>query len=70
MPARTQGWASLAIRIALILVAAVAVTILTVGVMIGSFVIGLSAGERITVLQGIGVSLAVGGVVLANLSPK
>ena len=31
MPTRTQGWASLAIRIALILVAAVAVTILTVG---------------------------------------
>ncbi len=31
MPTRTQGWASLAIRIVLILVAAVAVTILTVG---------------------------------------
>src|SRR5579859_1863905 len=31
MPARTQGWVSLAIRIGLVLVAAVAVSVLTVG---------------------------------------
>jgi multidrug transporter EmrE-like cation transporter len=45
-----------------------AVTILTVGVMIGSFIIGWSAGERVTALQAVGVSLAIGGVVVANLA--
>jgi small multidrug resistance pump len=44
-----------------------AVTVLTVGVMIGSFVIGLFFGERITALQAFGALVAIAGVVLANL---
>jgi small multidrug resistance pump len=45
-----------------------AVTALTVGVMIGSFCIGLSFGERISLLQAIGGTVAVVGVVIGNLS--
>ena len=44
-----------------------AVTILTVGVMIGSFVIGLAFGERITLFQALGALVAIVGVVLANI---
>ena len=44
-----------------------AVTVLTVGVMIGSFIIGLFFGERITLLQALGALVAIAGVVLANL---
>ena len=45
-----------------------AVTALTVGVMIGSFLIGLSFGERISVFQGIGGVIAIAGVVIGNLA--
>lgn len=44
------------------------VTALTVGVMLGSFVIGLSFGERVTLLQAIGGAIAVAGVVIGNIT--
>jgi small multidrug resistance pump len=45
-----------------------AVTALTVGVMIGSFLIGLSFGERITLMQAIGGAIAIVGVVIGNIT--
>lgn len=45
-----------------------AVTALTVGVMIGSFIIGLSFGERVSFIQAVGAVIAVAGVVIGNLS--
>ncbi|MGF6598128.1 small multidrug resistance pump [Paraburkholderia sp. GAS448] len=45
-----------------------AVTALTVGVMIGSFFIGLSFGERVSLIQAVGGAIAVAGVVIGNMS--
>ena len=44
-----------------------AVTALTVGVMIGSFFIGLTFGERISVIQATGGLIAIVGVVIGNM---
>ena len=44
-----------------------AVMALTVGVMIGSFVIGFAFGERPTAYQALGAALAIAGVVVSNL---
>jgi small multidrug resistance pump len=45
-----------------------AVTALTVGVMIGSFFVGLSFGERVSIIQVVGGAIAIAGVVIGNLS--
>lgn len=45
-----------------------AVTMLTVGVMIGSFFVGALFGDRITVYQGCGALIAIIGVVVGNLA--
>jgi small multidrug resistance pump len=44
-----------------------AVMVLVIGVMIGSFIIGLAFGERITLYQVIGAGLAIAGVIVCNL---
>jgi small multidrug resistance pump len=44
-----------------------AVMVLTIGVMIGSFVIGFAFGERLTMYQALGAVLAIAGVVISNL---
>jgi small multidrug resistance pump len=41
--------------------------VLTIGVMIGSFAIGISFGERLTMYQALGAVLAIAGVVISNL---
>jgi small multidrug resistance pump len=45
-----------------------AVTMLVVGVMMGSFVVGLAFGERITGFQAVGAAIAVAGVIVCNMS--
>jgi small multidrug resistance pump len=44
-----------------------AVMVLTIGVTIGSFVIGLLFGERLTAYQALGAVLAIAGIVISNL---
>lgn len=44
-----------------------AVMVLVIGVMVGSLVIGLAFGERITAYQALGAGLAIAGVVISNL---
>jgi small multidrug resistance pump len=78
----TQAWPTLAMLIATLLTnwflgrafmsgvnVGPAVTILTVGVMVGSFAIGLVFGERVTVYQTVGVITTIIGVVIVNMSP-
>jgi len=45
-----------------------AVTILTVGVMIGSYFIGLLFGERVTLHQVVGGSMAIAGVIVSSMA--
>ena len=45
----------------------IAMTMLNVGVMLGALVIGVFFNERITMFQGIGITIAVVGVMISNL---
>lgn len=78
----TQAWPTLAMLIATLLTnwflgrafasganVGPAVMTLTVGVMVGSFVIGLAFGERVTFYQALGVVTTIAGVVIVNLNP-
>jgi small multidrug resistance pump len=46
-----------------------AVTMLVVGVMVGSLIVGLSFGERIVPIQAVGAVIAIIGVIICNLAP-
>ena len=46
-----------------------AVTMLVVGVMVGSLMVGLSFGERIVPIQAVGAVIAIIGVIICNLAP-
>ena len=45
----------------------IAVTILNVTVMLGALCLGLIFGERVSLYQGIGIAIAIVGVVVANV---
>jgi multidrug transporter EmrE-like cation transporter len=47
-----------------------AVTMLVVGVMVGSLLVGLAFGERIAAIQGVGAAIAIVGVIVCNLAPR
>jgi small multidrug resistance pump len=78
----TQAWPTLAMLIATLLTnwflgrafasganVGPAVMTLTVGVMVGSFVIGLAFGERVTFYQALGIVITIVGVVFVNINP-
>jgi small multidrug resistance pump len=78
----TQAWPTLAMLIATLLTnwflgrafasganVGPAVMILTVGVMVGSFAIGLAFGERVTLYQAVGVITTIVGVIIVNMNP-
>jgi small multidrug resistance pump len=47
-----------------------AVTMLVVGVMVGSLFVGLAFGERIAAIQAIGAAIAIVGVIICNFAPR
>jgi small multidrug resistance pump len=77
----TQPWPTLAMLIATLLTnwflgrafvsganVGPAVMILTAGVMVGSFVVGLVFGERVTLYQALGVITTIVGVIIVNMN--